>query len=322
MAGVESDYSSSSDEDDDYVPSGEDESYDEQEGTVEEEEGIQEIDGGKQKKKKNKDSTLRRRKAWTALVDEGKDDTAEADEVSSIQRELQEAEKEEARRKKEEAEKKKADDLWSSFMSDVKQKPKSSRAQNDKATKSMVPSSQKTSSSKQPATPTSQSNGSKANSTLKITKVFDFAGEAVKVTKEVAASSKEAKSYLKEQEEKDGPAKSGMIPGSSSSTGSAVVPGSLGSSSKPTIASGLKRSGGGLGNVLGQIGKKHKIGTLEKSCLDWESFKSKEGITDELKIHNRGKDGFVERQRFLQRTDVRQYEIERDLRMTQSKVLR
>lgn len=29
----------------------------------------------------------------------------------------------------------------------------------------------------------------------------------------------------------------------------------------------------------------------EKSKLDWDGFKQKEGITEELQIHNRGKDG-------------------------------
>lgn len=29
----------------------------------------------------------------------------------------------------------------------------------------------------------------------------------------------------------------------------------------------------------------------DKSKLDWDSFKQKEGIDEELKIHNRGKDG-------------------------------
>ncbi|XP_041455333.1 craniofacial development protein 1-like isoform X2 [Lytechinus variegatus] len=259
MAGVDSDHSSSSTEDDDYVPSGEDESFDELEGTVEEEESIHEKGVGKQKKKGSKVSTSRRRRGWSALADEGKGDDAN-DEASSIQRELQEAEKEEARRKKEEAEKKRADDLWSSFLSGVNQKPKSSQIQNNKSAKSVTPSPKKTSSNES-ATPTSQTNGSKADSTLKITKVFDFAGEKVEVTKEVSASSKEAKNYIKEQEEKDGPAKSTTIPGSSN-TGSAVLPNSPASSSKPTISSGLKRSGGGLGNVLGQIGKKQKISTL------------------------------------------------------------
>ncbi|KAL5106817.1 Craniofacial development protein 1 [Taenia crassiceps] len=34
-----------------------------------------------------------------------------------------------------------------------------------------------------------------------------------------------------------------------------------------------------------------KISVLEKSRLDWESFTEKEGIKDDLKLHNRGKNG-------------------------------
>lgn len=81
--------------------------------------------------------------------------------------------------------------------------------------------------------------------------------------------------------------------------------------------SSVKRSSvGGLGSVLGQIGKKTKIGTLEKSKLDWNSFKRQEGIDEQLQTHNKGKDGYLERQDFLQRTDVRQFQIEKSLRLT------
>ena len=52
----------------------------------------------------------------------------------------------------------------------------------------------------------------------------------------------------------------------------------------------------------------------EKSKLDWETFKADEGIEEELQIHNRGKDGFIERKQFLERTDLRQFEIEKSLR--------
>ncbi|XP_013928198.1 PREDICTED: craniofacial development protein 1, partial [Thamnophis sirtalis] len=48
----------------------------------------------------------------------------------------------------------------------------------------------------------------------------------------------------------------------------------------------------GINSLLGKIGsKKQKMSTLEKSKLDWETFKEEEGIGDELAIHNRGKDG-------------------------------
>lgn len=71
-----------------------------------------------------------------------------------------------------------------------------------------------------------------------------------------------------------------------------------------------------LGSILGTLNKKNKISTLEKTKLDWDRFKSSEGITEDLNTHNRGKDGYLERQDFLQRTDVRQFEIERSMRQT------
>lgn len=49
---------------------------------------------------------------------------------------------------------------------------------------------------------------------------------------------------------------------------------------------------GGMSSILGQMGgKKQKMSTLEKSKMDWDCFKSEEGITEELAIHNRGKEG-------------------------------
>ncbi|KAK1334501.1 hypothetical protein QTO34_005507 [Cnephaeus nilssonii] len=82
---------------------------------------------------------------------------------------------------------------------------------------------------------------------------------------------------------------------------------------------GLKRSSG-MSSLLGKIGaKKQKMSTLEKSKLDWESFKEEEGIGEELAIHNRGKEGYIERKAFLDRVDHRQFEIERDLRQSKMK---
>lgn len=90
-------------------------------------------------------------------------------------------------------------------------------------------------------------------------------------------------------------------------------------------AGGIKRSspssGGagcstGLGSLLNQLGKKKKISVLEKSQMDWKSFKQDEGIDEQLQTFNKGKDGYLERQDFLQRTDVRQFEIEKSLRQS------
>lgn len=48
----------------------------------------------------------------------------------------------------------------------------------------------------------------------------------------------------------------------------------------------------GMSGILSHIGgKKSKMSTLEKSKMDWDAFKSEEGIGEELAIHNRGKEG-------------------------------
>ncbi|KAL5286618.1 CFDP1 family protein [Megaselia abdita] len=59
----------------------------------------------------------------------------------------------------------------------------------------------------------------------------------------------------------------------------------------PTFPSALKRPAGGLGNILGQLGKKNKLSVLEQSKKDWNSFKDEEGLNEELNTFNKGKDG-------------------------------
>lgn len=72
---------------------------------------------------------------------------------------------------------------------------------------------------------------------------------------------------------------------------------------------------GGLSRFTSQLsGKKAKLSTLEKSKLDWDRFKSDEGIAEDLKSFNQGKKGFLERQAFLERADVKQFEIEKNFR--------
>lgn len=120
---------------------------------------------------------------------------------------------------------------------------------------------------------------------MKITKVFDFAGESVEVTKEVEKDSKEAKQYIKQQEKND-----------------------------DAKVSAQKRPGG-LGSIMGVIsGKTPKMGCLDKSKMDWNKFVDDEGIKEDLQSHNRGKDGYVEKQMFLERSDHRRFEIEKAAR--------
>nr|CUU97600.1 hypothetical transcript [Hymenolepis microstoma] len=95
--------------------------------------------------------------------------------------------------------------------------------------------------------------------------------------------------------------------------------------SKTILGVGQKRAAQTTGNRLHEAFKKlksstlgvsaPKISTLEKSRLDWESFTEKEGIKDDLKLHNKGKDGYVERKAFEARTQERQYEMLREARL-------
>lgn len=52
----------------------------------------------------------------------------------------------------------------------------------------------------------------------------------------------------------------------------------------------VKRSSG-LASLISNLGgKKQKLSTLEKTKLDWQSYKQKEGLEDELLLHTKSKD--------------------------------
>ncbi|XP_045191366.1 craniofacial development protein 1-like [Mercenaria mercenaria] len=300
----EEDYDSS--EDEDYVPSdGEAVSEEENSGEEENLDALKEdgepIKTGKRKRKpaKQKQTTSRKRVGGIKLDNETVTEETEQDNANKV---LAEQIKLEQEQKKQEQEKKRADDLWSSFMSDVGKRPEKKPVAStglgtlsssiNKATPSKTPVTQ----TKTSVEETKPSSATSQKSTITVTKVYDFAGEAVKVTKEIDVNSKEGKAELKKQQEKD------------------TEPQTV---EKPvkTTPLGVKRPGGGLGGVLEKINKKPKMGTLEKSKIDWEEFKEKEGIHEELKIHNRGKQSYIERMNFLQRTDQKQFEIEKSLRL-------
>ncbi|KAG5893869.1 hypothetical protein JTB14_005326 [Gonioctena quinquepunctata] len=172
------------------------------------------------------------------------------------------------------------DDIWADFKKDTGFKSKNVQK---------VPSSDNSKSGKSSEN-ASQSSTNKTSvkppEKVKITQIFEFAGEEVKVEKEVAVDSAEARLLSKPDD-----------------------------SNQPKTSLG-KRSGGlsGIGNVLSQLSKKPKISTLEKTKLDWDNYKKEHAIEEELQTHNRGKDGYLDRQDFLQRADLRRFEIEKNIR--------
>lgn len=320
-----SDEEYNSDSDEDYVPSdGEAVSEEENSGDEEDLSLLKEdIDGegkttckqkGKIQKKSKGNVEQRKRKGGIKLEndDDVEQSKEENEEEKARKKELGEQIAKENEMKKQKDEKKRADDLWSSFLSDVgtRPKPKSVPAASP-VTGSLASLSQPV---KKDVIKPSDSTTTNENK-VKVTKVFDFAGEEVKITKEVDVHSKEGQEELKKQieehnsiEDCDKVSNNVSEPKSSSSI-----------SGQPSV--GIKRPavGAGLGGVLSKINKKQKISVLDKSKLDWDNFKQKEGISEELALHNRGKTSYIERQNFLNRTDYRQFEIEKNLRLSNSK---
>ena len=58
-----------------------------------------------------------------------------------------------------------------------------------------------------------------------------------------------------------------------------------------------------------------KLNTVMKSKLDWAAYVDREGIQDELDVHSRAKDSYLNRTDFLDRTEARREEERRNLRI-------
>ncbi|VDP93631.1 unnamed protein product [Echinostoma caproni] len=51
----------------------------------------------------------------------------------------------------------------------------------------------------------------------------------------------------------------------------------------------------------------NQVAKEEKSRLDWQNFVRKEDLEDDLRAHNKGKEGYLERQAFVDRASEREY---------------
>ncbi|KAK4783390.1 hypothetical protein SAY86_007764 [Trapa natans] len=68
--------------------------------------------------------------------------------------------------------------------------------------------------------------------------------------------------------------------------------------------------------VLEQIKKKPKLSVLDKTKKDWGEFKEEnKGLEDELDTYKKSSNQYLDRVSFLQRTDYREFERERDARL-------
>ncbi|RIA86939.1 bucentaur or craniofacial development-domain-containing protein [Glomus cerebriforme] len=162
---------------------------------------------------------------------------------------------------------------------------------------------------------------------ITITKTYKFAGDIITEHKQVPEGSDEAIAFLEEQKESNEvsttcnetsnpilPTSSKTLNTKSSSSNVQKIKSPLPKSDNRSInSSKLGRSKINLDQLSASFKKKPtKLNTLEKSKMDWKKYVEQEQIVDELKYHN--KNGYIEKQEFLQRTYERQESEIRSLR--------
>ncbi|KAI9583255.1 craniofacial development protein 1 [Glossina fuscipes] len=204
-----------------------------------------------------------------------------------------------------EDDKTRTDALWADFLNDVKPTSKQENEEATNITSSSINDKGKPvdMTEQQSKMKTIQENTTESKDKLIVTEVMDFAGEEIRIQKQIDLNSSSSK---KEN-------RAALTATPKMQPFGRIMPGA-GLKRQSSSLSGSSSSGSGLGTILNQIGKKKKLSVLEKTKLDWNSFKHDEGIAEELQTFNKGKDGYLERQDFLQRTDLRQFEIEKSLR--------
>jgi len=72
-----------------------------------------------------------------------------------------------------------------------------------------------------------------------------------------------------------------------------------------------KKKGGGLDQLLNEIAGPQKISTVMKTSTDWDQFKEKSGLDEDLEKQAQGKDAYLVKKDFLTRVDLRRFEQEK-----------
>jgi len=168
-----------------------------------------------------------------------------------------------------------------------------------------------------------------AEKLVTITQKLDFCGEEIVVTKKVKAGSKEEIEY--KQGLSTGQPSPSSAAGKSSLQEAVAVSTQLqkqmaaSSATQPALAGAasglefkaalpppkLKPVATGLQGLLASIDGKKKMSTMEKSKHDWQGFKEKQDETTRSEMEKFAKDGYLEKQAFLLRTDARQADVAR-----------
>lgn len=68
--------------------------------------------------------------------------------------------------------------------------------------------------------------------------------------------------------------------------------------------------------MLASLQGSKKISVLDKSRDDWRSFKTSDtAVEEELETYKKSGDKYLDKQEFLKKAELREYEIERDQRL-------
>lgn len=100
------------------------------------------------------------------------------------------------------------------------------------------------------------------------------------------------------------------VPTNRESSTKSELPGKLGARKTTTKPGDLLKS---LKTTTGQA-KAKKPTILEQAAQDWSKSKAQENLEDELKQATKSKSGYLDKINFLERSDLRQFEKEREIR--------
>ena len=140
---------------------------------------------------------------------------------------------------------------------------------------------------------------------ITIERTYKFAGETIHEKKTVPKYSAEGQEYLKNNKFQKTKDVDVTVPDSKTTTET--------TEERSNLRRPLRREPILEKIIAGSI--KPKLTTLEKSKLDWVNYVDKEGITDDLQLHNR--DGYLAKQDFLDRVETQKDKKYKEFRKTQ-----
>lgn len=145
---------------------------------------------------------------------------------------------------------------------------------------------------------------------IKIKRTYEFAGEMITEEKTVPKNSAEAKAFLSSGEHVEN-AEDASAPNRNLRRPLRKI-----SRFDPNPTGTIKKSWEKQALEAGdQNASGPKINTVEKSRLDWAQYVDQAGISDELRVHSKAKEGYMGRMDFLGRTEARRDEEARQARM-------